>query len=52
MAVGGNPWGHEVFDNHFQAIMKIADQSQMPQVPEFLSPECGDFILQCLQRDY
>jgi serine/threonine protein kinase len=25
MAKGGNPWGHEIFDNHFQAIMKIAD---------------------------
>lgn len=25
MAIAGNPWGTEVFDNNFQAIMKIAD---------------------------
>ena len=25
MAVGGNPWGNDMFDNHYQAMMKIAD---------------------------
>lgn len=27
MALGGNPWGNEKFDNYFQAIMKIVDMS-------------------------
>lgn len=49
MAVGGNPWGSEIFDNHFQAIMKIADHTQLPNIPyEELSKDCVDFIKQCL----
>jgi serine/threonine protein kinase len=52
MAVGGNPWGNESFDNNFQAILKIADPSKMPPIPEHLSVECKDFIFKCLNRDY
>lgn len=40
MAVGGNPWGSEVFDSNFDAIMKIADSNKLPHIPESLSPEC------------
>jgi serine/threonine protein kinase len=52
MAVGGNPWGEELFDNNFQAIMKIADPNKLPTIPEELSPLSKDFIMQCLIRDY
>lgn len=40
MALGGNPWGNELFDNNFQAIMKIADSTKIPHIPEHLSKEC------------
>ena len=52
MAVGGNPWGAEIFDNSFQAIIRIANSSKLPPIPERLSSECKDFILKCLVRDY
>lgn len=52
MAVGGNPWGEELFDNNFQAIMKIADPTKLPAIPEHLSASCKDFIVQCLNRTY
>lgn len=45
MAIGGNPWGKELFDNNFQAIMKIVDSSKLPQIPEHLSKECAGFVL-------
>lgn len=45
MAVGGNPWGNEVFDNNFQAILKIADPNKMPPIPPHLSSTCKDFII-------
>jgi hypothetical protein len=52
MAVGGNPWGNEIHDNNFIAIKFIADSSKLPEIPEHLSENCKDFILQCLNRDY
>mmetsp|Transcript_16614 Transcript_16614/g.11917 ORF Transcript_16614/g.11917 Transcript_16614/m.11917 type:complete len:86 (+) Transcript_16614:932-1189(+) len=52
MAVAGNPWGAETFDNQFQAILKIADPSSLPPFPEHLSPLAKDFVALCLQRDY
>ena len=32
MAVGGNPWGTELFatDNNFQAMLKIVDPTRFP----------------------
>ena len=52
MAVGGNPWGNELFDNSFHAIKIIADSNKLPLIPEHLSPLCKDFIIKCLNRDY
>lgn len=34
-----------------QAIFKIASSSELPHIPESLSPEGTEFILLCLQRD-
>jgi len=51
MALAGNPWGNETFDNNFQAIMRIADPSQCPSVPDRLSALCKDFLRKCLQRE-
>lgn len=48
MSVGGNPWGKEAFMNHFQAIVKIAESSDIPEIPSHLSLECKDFIMKCL----
>jgi serine/threonine protein kinase len=52
MAVGGNPWGNELFDNYFDAILKVADPNRYPTIPEDLSTDCKDFIRKCLTRDY
>lgn len=52
MAVGGNPWGNEPIDNNFQAILKIADPTKLPPIPEDLSSDCKDFIKKCLTREY
>jgi serine/threonine protein kinase len=45
MAVGGNPWGNELYDNNFLAIKNIADSTKLPHIPDTLSSECSDFIL-------
>lgn len=34
-----------------QAIFKIASSSELPHIPEWLSPEGTEFVLLCLQRD-
>ncbi len=52
MAVGGNPWGNELTENNFQAMLKIVDPNKNPMIPEDLSPDARDFIKKCLTRDY
>lgn len=52
MAVAGNPWGTELFDNYFQAMLKVADPTKFPTIPDHLSPNCKDFIKKCLTREY
>jgi len=51
MAVGGNPWGEKFFDSAFEAITKIANTNTLPMIPDFLSADCKDFIMQCLRRE-
>lgn len=53
LAVGGNPWGTDLegIDN-FSAILKIAETTKLPHIPEELSSECKDFIIRCLTREY
>ena len=51
MAVGGNPWGIENFDNNLQAFIIIAESNKTPNIPKFLSAECHDFLNLCLKRD-
>lgn len=53
MAIGGNPWGNDLlFDNYFDAMLKLADPNRYPTIPEELSADCKDFIRKCLTRDY
>lgn len=52
MAVAGNPWGSDIGDNYFQAMLKVADPSKLPLIPSDVSSECKDFIMKCLTRDY
>jgi serine/threonine protein kinase len=52
MALAGNPWGNDLFDNFFHAMKKVADPTKLPIIPEDLSDECKDFILKCLIREY
>lgn len=40
MAVGGNPWGNELYDNNFLAIKNIAESNKLPQIPVTLSAPC------------
>jgi serine/threonine protein kinase len=51
MAVGGNPWGEDFFVNQFDAVIKIANTDQLPNIPQSLSLDCRDFISKCLLRD-
>jgi len=50
MAIGGQPWGED-FDNNFEVMMMIAESDRLPPVPQWLSPECANFVRLCLQRD-
>lgn len=52
MAVAGNPWGNDIVDNYFQAMLKVADPNKLPTIPSELSESCKDFISKCLTRDY
>ena len=49
MATGKPPWSQ--CSTQVQAIFKIASSSELPQIPESLSPEGTEFVLLCLQRD-
>ncbi len=40
MAVAGNPWGNDNLDNYFQAMLKVADPTKLPIIPQDLSLEC------------
>jgi hypothetical protein len=49
MLTGRQPW--PAFDNHIEAIMKIAMSTDLPEVPASLTPDAISFISCCLQRD-
>jgi serine/threonine protein kinase len=49
MATGKPPWSQ--CSTQVQAIFKIASSSELPHIPEWLSPEGTEFVLLCLQRD-
>lgn len=44
------PWGKDAFDNVMFALKRIAMSDDTPTVPEWLEPECREFIGCCLQR--
>ena len=53
LAVAGNPWGNLLgTEYNIQAIFKLTDPSLVPVIPEWLSEQCRDFILRCLNREY
>lgn len=33
-------------------MLKVADPTKLPNIPEDLSPNCIDFIKKCLIREY
>eukprot|EP00359_Climacostomum_virens_P004884 CAMPEP_0204910558 /NCGR_PEP_ID=MMETSP1397-20131031/9051_1 /ASSEMBLY_ACC=CAM_ASM_000891 /TAXON_ID=49980 /ORGANISM="Climacostomum Climacostomum virens, Strain Stock W-24" /LENGTH=380 /DNA_ID=CAMNT_0052080765 /DNA_START=176 /DNA_END=1318 /DNA_ORIENTATION=+ len=49
MLTGRQPW--PAFDNHIEAIMKIAMSNDLPEIPDTLSAEAVSFISSCLQRN-
>ena len=49
MATGAPPWSD--CSTQVQIIFKIASSSDIPDIPEHLSPEGQDFLRLCLQRD-
>lgn len=49
MATGKPPWSQ--CTSQVQAIFKIASSSDLPAIPERLSPLATEFVLLCLQRD-
>jgi mitogen-activated protein kinase kinase kinase len=49
MATGAPPWSD--CSTQVQIIFKIASSSEIPTIPEHLSPEGQDFLRLCLQRD-
>eukprot|EP00193_Tetraselmis_chui_P007724 CAMPEP_0177767512 /NCGR_PEP_ID=MMETSP0491_2-20121128/9158_1 /TAXON_ID=63592 /ORGANISM="Tetraselmis chuii, Strain PLY429" /LENGTH=586 /DNA_ID=CAMNT_0019284119 /DNA_START=1087 /DNA_END=2847 /DNA_ORIENTATION=- len=49
MATGKPPWSHCF--TQVQAIFQIASSSDLPTIPETLSPLAAEFIMLCLQRD-
>ncbi len=49
MALGRNPWGH--FDNIMQAMYRIGMGTKGPDIPEYLSENCRNFVNRCLSRD-
>ena len=37
MAVGGNLWGEQTFDNFVEAVVRIVSHGLLPKIPEHLS---------------
>lgn len=50
MATARPPWIGQV-SNQVQAIFMIGNGSDLPEIPDHLSPLCREFIGCCLQRD-
>eukprot|EP00899_Mesostigma_viride_P002866 jgi/Mesvir1/12580/Mv10329-RA.1 len=48
MATGKPPWSQ--FQSQLSALFHIASSSAPPDIPDFLSKDARDFVLQCLQR--
>ena len=48
MASGQHPWPK--VKNYPQLVLEIVNK-RTPPIPDGLSPECVDFISQCLQHD-
>ena len=51
MITGKPPWFGYNFDNSVAAIMKIGCSNEIPAIPENISTNLKDFLLECLQRD-
>ena len=49
MALERNPWVH--FDNIMQAMYRIGMGTKGPDIPEYLSENCRNFVNRCLSRD-
>lgn len=50
MATGEKPWGDDAFDNIMFALSRISMSDATPPIAGDVSPECHDFIAQCVQR--
>ncbi len=51
MVTGKPPWFGYNFDNSIAAIMKIGLSDEIPAIPEELSANLRDFLVECLQRN-
>lgn len=52
MATGENPWARQNIGNNIEDLFKLCDKFGQPDIPDFLSDACKDFISQCLTIDY
>jgi serine/threonine protein kinase len=50
MITGKPPWSQQ-YTSHVSAMFHIANTTQPPPLPESISLDARDFILQCLQRE-
>jgi len=49
MATANHPWSKAT--NKFSLMYEIASTDHLPDIPEDISAECRDFILQCINRN-
>lgn len=47
MATGEPPWSE--FTNPMTILYNILNSEEPPKIPDFLSPECQDFVSKCLK---
>jgi len=50
MATGKPPWSSE-FKDQVSALYNIAISNDTPPIPQFLSEQCKDFLMQCFRRN-
>jgi mitogen-activated protein kinase kinase kinase len=51
MMTGKLPWAEQKFASRERAMFFIGSTTEIPQIPQKLSPQGQDFLLRCLQRD-